>query len=283
MTGGRQPLAVTSGPRPPGTVDTQNARIRTASIVTGIEPESAQSGGSRALAIARDHDAVLWRLSNVSDLIADFALPVMARFLAADLRRSGYYARSMWVFEWRRGRLNRVTIAGLRLRLSCRWLWLAARRPCIAEAGSDPATFIRSMAARARTSGTHLRHGSSRWRTLLPPMNGLSGMANFLSKSHSWPRLLRLPGERALTGAGRRFRYRPRIGTDGARAPTVGNRVEHASAVVERANAVGSIWAACSARQPVPEVRLRVAGRRRWLRCARQRRPAASLTVRDCW
>jgi hypothetical protein len=26
-------------------VDTQNARIRTASIVTGIEPESAQSGG----------------------------------------------------------------------------------------------------------------------------------------------------------------------------------------------------------------------------------------------
>ena len=52
MTGGRQPLAVTSGPRPPGTVDTQNARIRTASIVTGIEPESAQSGGSRALATA---------------------------------------------------------------------------------------------------------------------------------------------------------------------------------------------------------------------------------------
>jgi len=50
-------------------VDTQNARIRTASIVTGIEPESAQSGGSRALATARDHDAVLWRLSNVSDLI----------------------------------------------------------------------------------------------------------------------------------------------------------------------------------------------------------------------
>ena len=74
MTGGRQPLAVTSGPRPPGTVDTQNARIRTASIVTGIEPESAQSGGSRALATARDHDAVLWRLSNVSDLIADSAL-----------------------------------------------------------------------------------------------------------------------------------------------------------------------------------------------------------------
>jgi hypothetical protein len=55
-------------------VDTQNARIRTASIVTGIEPESAQSGGSRALATARDHDAVLWRLSNVSDLIADYAL-----------------------------------------------------------------------------------------------------------------------------------------------------------------------------------------------------------------
>jgi hypothetical protein len=27
-------------------VDAQNARIRTASIVTGIEPESAQSGGS---------------------------------------------------------------------------------------------------------------------------------------------------------------------------------------------------------------------------------------------
>ena len=73
MTSGRQPLAVTSGPRPPGTVDTQNARIRTASIVTGIEPESAQSGGSRALATARDHDAVLWRLSNVSDLIpADY-------------------------------------------------------------------------------------------------------------------------------------------------------------------------------------------------------------------
>ena len=72
MTGGRQPLAVISGPRPPGTVDTQNARIRTASIVTGIEPESAQSGGSRALATARDHDAVLWRLSNVSDLIAEY-------------------------------------------------------------------------------------------------------------------------------------------------------------------------------------------------------------------
>ena len=45
MTGRRQPLAVTSGPRPPGPVETQNARIRTASIVTGIEPESAQSGG----------------------------------------------------------------------------------------------------------------------------------------------------------------------------------------------------------------------------------------------
>jgi hypothetical protein len=34
-------------------VDTQNARIRTASIVTGIEPESTQSGGStRALPLA---------------------------------------------------------------------------------------------------------------------------------------------------------------------------------------------------------------------------------------
>jgi len=45
VTGGRQPLAVPSGPRPPGTVDTQNARIRTASIVTGIEPESGRVGG----------------------------------------------------------------------------------------------------------------------------------------------------------------------------------------------------------------------------------------------
>jgi hypothetical protein len=85
VTGGRQPLAVTSGPRPPGTVDTQNARIRTASIVTGIEPESAQSGGSRALATARDHDAVLWRLSNVSDLIdAEYELPVDVGFAAAE-------------------------------------------------------------------------------------------------------------------------------------------------------------------------------------------------------
>ena len=45
MTGGRQTPGCNQRSRPPDTVDAQNARIRTASIVTGLEPESAQSGG----------------------------------------------------------------------------------------------------------------------------------------------------------------------------------------------------------------------------------------------
>jgi hypothetical protein len=74
-------------------VDTQNARIRTASIVTGIEPESAQSGGSRALATARDHDAVLWRLSNVSDLIAESVADSWGGGV-----RGGAQIRWLWAF-----------------------------------------------------------------------------------------------------------------------------------------------------------------------------------------
>jgi hypothetical protein len=38
-------------------VDAQNPRIRTASVVTGIEPEFAQSGGSRTLTAASYRDA----------------------------------------------------------------------------------------------------------------------------------------------------------------------------------------------------------------------------------
>jgi len=62
--------------------------------VTGIEPESAQSGGSRALATARDHDAVLWRLSNVSDLIpADYERLCHGCGIRCWARRSPGYGR----------------------------------------------------------------------------------------------------------------------------------------------------------------------------------------------
>jgi hypothetical protein len=61
----------------PATIDGIRARSGNPAQITplrmpvpagSLHEKTVHNGGSRALATARDHDAVLWRLSNVSDL-----------------------------------------------------------------------------------------------------------------------------------------------------------------------------------------------------------------------